>query len=323
MNAPKFAGFLAGLAGAMLFVAPAQAKVYEGGITHAEMQKLLVDAGFNALAVEEEDAKPDAVPDLVVMGGPARWYVEFMACKEGRCADLHLHAGFNVEGAVSQAIVTEMNQALLGKLSGNVYVDDEQDPILQADVNTDGVTDAHLIYQVRSFDALDRLMCTHVGYWSKADTASAYDKLLLVATPKVPTEDKADVIDAIEAKDFQSMLEDDGFRVTEARATSTALAKSFVVSKSGAAWFAEVPLIDDWRVTFSAMPEVFFKNGSAIANNFNREHRWVSLTCPSIYMDGRLAVVLRGGITRHALVVMANTFDEMLHTLPGGMGEKK
>lgn len=311
MNSRKILLAAAGITAAALVSVPAQARVYEGGITHAEMQKVLVDAGFNALTVEEEDAKPDAVPDLVVMGGPARWYVQFMACKEGRCADVHVHAGFNAETAVPQATVVEINQALLGKLSGNVYIDDEDDPILQADLNTDGVTGNNIRYSMRVFDAVVRCLVVRIGFDATAGACDDLDNRLIgLASQGIAADDVQHVIAAITPADLERILRDNGYSPVAEKADS-GLA-SFSVVQDGIRWVAAIPAAREEQINAS----IFLVTGCGRcgkdtfrrANAYNAARRWISAEGQQNVITGTTTIPLSGGITEAALGMMLRSF---------------
>jgi len=300
-----FAGF------ALACAAPAEARMFEGGITHAELQQLLVDAGFNALTVEAENAEPGSVPDLAVMGGPGRWYVQFMACKDGRCADVHLHAGFDTETPLAQDTVIEINQAMLGRLSGNVYLDSENDPILQADLNTDGVSGNNIRFQMRGFDTVLRCLVVKIGFDSTADACEGLqDKLVALARQGIAADDVQHVIVAVGPKDLERILRESGYSPV-ANPNSEGLA-SFRVDYEGVRWVAAVPATQAEQINGA----VFLMTGCGRcdkdtfrrANAYNADRRWLTAEGQKDNITATTTVPLSGGITESSLGMMIRSF---------------
>ena len=296
---------------ALAVAAPAGARVFEGGITHAELQKLLVDSGFNALTVESDKAEPDSVADLVVMGGPGRWYVQFMACKDGRCADLHLHAGFDAETPVPQEMVVELNAAMLGRLAGNVYVDSEQDPILQADVNTDGVSGNNIRFQMRAFDTVMRCLVVKIGFDATAGACDALgDRLIGLTKQGIAADDVQYVIASLGPKDLERVLRENGFSPV-AQAVDEGLA-SFRVEHEGVRWVAAVPAAQAEQINGG----VFLLTGCGRcdkdtfrrANAYNTDRRWLSAEGQKDNITATTTIPLSGGITEDSLGMMIRSF---------------
>lgn len=302
---------------AVLFSAlPAQARVFEGGITHAEMQKLLTEAGFSAVTVEDANAEPGSVADLVVMGGPGRWYVQFMACKEDRCADVHLYAGFDTEKPLAKETVTEISQEMVGSLSGNVYLDSEGDPILQADINTDGVSGNNIRFQVRVFDVILRCLTVKIGFDDSADACEKIpDRLLALARQGVSAEDVSQVIVAIGPDRLDYILRESGFR-PERKSGSNGLV-SFFVQQDGVSWTALVSQKVDEQVTVF-LTTVCPRCGAdpRRANAYNSERRWLTAEARNGAIDASMTVPLAGGITESALGMMIRSFHSWAKSFP-------
>lgn len=306
----------------LLTTAPAEARIFEGGITHQEMQKLLIDAGFNAVTVEDDDSQPDQVPDLVVMGGPARWYVQFMACKSGRCADVHLHAGFNVETPVAQSIVVEINHAMLGRLTGNVYIDAEGDPILQGDINTDGVSGNNIRYSLRAYDVMVRCLSVRIDF---DDTAGACDgledKLTALANQGLASDDIAKVVVAIGPDELERILRDSGYKPVRNAPDSGLI--SFTVNQEGIRWTAAVPEKREEQLNGS----VFLLTGCVTcsgdgarrANAYNSERRWLSAEAQEGVVVASTTVPLSGGVTEDSVGMMIRSFHSWARSLESDM----
>lgn len=163
---------IACLAVALLASTGAEARVYDGGITHAKLRALMLEAGLQAVTVDAET--PEGMPRLVVVGGPARWYVELLACKDGRCGDLHLSAGYALDTEHDAAAVRDFNDSLTGWINGNVYIDDERDPIFQSDANTDGASGNSIRCAVTAFDAAVRCVSVVVGFDDTPDACKDF-----------------------------------------------------------------------------------------------------------------------------------------------------
>lgn len=302
---------VAALAIASLCAQPAEARVFEGGITHDEMKNVLIDAGFSALTVVAEKSEPGAVPDLVIMGGPARWYVHFMACKDGRCADLHLDAGFDLDAPVAASVVAALNHSMLGRLTGNVYLDDEGDPILQADVNTDGVSGNNIRYSIRAFDLLMRCVALRIDF---DDTAGACDgledRLVAIANQGLAAEDVTQVIAAVGPVELERILRDNGYEPVR-NAPDSGLV-SFTVKHDGIRWTAAVPEDRAGQINGS----IFLLTGCVTcagdrvrrANAYNAERRWLSAEAQEGLIVASTTLPLSGGVTEDSIGMMIRSF---------------
>lgn len=287
---------------------PAQARVFEGGITHAEMQEILTDAGFNAVTVEDADAAPGAVPDLVVMGGPGRWYVQFMACKEARCADLHLYAGFDTETPMAREAIAEISQEMIGSLSGNVYLDAENDPILQADINTDGVSGNNIRFQARVFDTVLRCLAVRIGFDATPGACEQIaDRLLGFARQGVSAEDVSRVIVAVGPDRLEQVLRASGYQPV--RRPEAGDLESFTVQQDGVSWIALVSRKANQQFTvFLTASCKGCGDDARRANAYNAERRWLTATARNGGIDAAMTVPLAGGITESSLGLMIRSF---------------
>jgi len=308
------AGALAALfATTLFFSAAARALVYEGGVTHEEMRKLLIEAGFQAVTVEAEPSDEGEVPELVVMGGPTRWHVQFMSCDKGRCADLRLSVGFDIKTAFAPAIITEMNETMLGWIGGNVYIDDEDDPILQADVNTDGVSGNNIIYSAKVFDAMARCMAVKVGFDdSAAACADLRRRFSGFADQVVAADDSSQVVFALSLDDLRRILRNSGFDPSEGTADSGRV--SLQVKKDGIVWTAAIPETTADQINGSLMLltacTTCSSEGGRRANAYNSERRWLTAAQHEGVVVGTMMIPLSGGVTESSIGMMIRSFHD-------------
>ena len=297
----------------LLFSAAAQALVYEGGVTHEEMRKLLIEAGFQAVTVETKPSDAGEVPELVVMGGPTRWHVQFMSCDKDRCADLRLSVGFDMKAAFAPAIIAEMNEAMLGWISGNVYIDDEGDPILQADVNTDGVTGNNIEYSAKVFDAMARCMTVKVGFDDSASAcADLRRRFAGFADQPVAADDSSQVVFALSLDDLRRILRNSGFDPTEGTANSGMV--SLRVKKDGIVWTAAIPETTADQINGSVMLltacTACSSEGGRRANAYNSERRWLTATQRDDVVMGTMMIPLSGGVTEASISMMIRSYHD-------------
>ncbi len=306
------AGACAALFAATLFFsAAAQAIVYEGGVTHEEMRKLLIEAGFQAVTVEAEPSDNDEVPELVVMAGATRWHVQFMACEKGRCGDLRLSVGFDIKTAFAPADIAEMNKAMLGWISGNVYIDDEGDPILQADVNTDGVSGNNIEYSAKVFDAMARCMTVKVGFDdSAAACADLQRRFSAFADQVVAADDSSQVVFALSLDDLRRILRNSGFDPSDGTEDSGMV--SLRVKKDGIVWTVAIPKATTDQINGSLLLltvcTTCSSEGGRRANAYNSQLRWLAATQQEGVVVGTMTIPLSGGVTESSLGMMIRSF---------------
>jgi hypothetical protein len=303
--------FAALFAMTLFFSAAAQAVIYEGGVTHEEMRKLLIEAGLQAVTVDTQPSDKGEVPELVVMGGPTRWHVQFMACEKDRCADLRLSVGFDITTAFASAIVTEMNETMLGWISGNVYIDEEGDPILQADVNTDGVTGNNIEYSVKVFDAMARCMTVKVGFDdSAAACADLPRRFSGYADQVIAGDDSSQVVFALALDDLRRILRNSGFDPMEGTADSGMV--SLRVQKDGIVWTAAIPQSTAEQINGSLMLltacTTCSSEGGRRANAYNSERRWLTAAQQEGVVVGTMMIPLSGGVTESSIGMMIRSF---------------
>lgn len=308
-------GTLAALAAAALFFsAAAQAHVYSGGVTHEELRKLLIEAGLQAVSVEADSSAENAVPELVVMGGPARWHVQFMSCTEGRCGDLRLSVGYDISTKVEPAVVRELNESMLGWISGNVYIDDEGDPILQADVNTDGATGNNIRYSAKVFDAMMRCTSVKIGFDDTADACkNLQGQFYGFRDQSVAADDASHVVFALTIDDLTRILKNSGFDPTVGAANSGMV--SLQVVRDDVIWTVAIPESTADQINGALMLitvcRTCDRDGARRANAYNAKRRWVT----AVHHDddvviGTMTLPLSGGVTESSIGMMIRSFHD-------------
>ncbi len=297
------------LAVALLASGAAEARIYDGGITHEELRKLMLEAGLQAVTVEAKS--PDEAPQLVVMGGPARWYVELLACQSGRCGDLHLSAGYNLDAEPDAKGVREFNDSLAGWMSGNIYIDDEKDPIFQSDANTDGASGGNIRYAVMAFDAAVRCVSVLVGFDGTAGACDRLgERLRELQERGLAADDVGRVIVAAGIDDLDRILRGNGF--SPVRGTASSGLVSLNVEKDGVRWSIATAgkredQVNGVLLMTTGCPAC--KNeGARRANRYNSERRWISSRADQGIVVGTMTLPLAGGVTEDSVGMMIRSF---------------
>lgn len=322
MNRTPSRRWLALAALALFASAPAQARIYDGGITHEELRQLLIDAGLQAVTVDADSSEPDAVATLAIMGGPARWHVQFMACKDGRCADLHFSAGYDLDSKTPAATVADINAEMLPWLSSNLYLDDVDDPIFQADVNTDGVSGRNIAYSARVFDTMVRCVSHRVGFEEDAAACEGLEgKFRAIANQSIASEDVARVRVSTSHAELGRILRANGFSPTAGEPDSGLV--SWRVSADGVAWSAAVP-----ESTADQMNGSIFlvgacgkcsKDTARRANAYNAQRRWLTADGQEDHITATMTLPLSGGVTEESIGMMLRSFHGWLKTFETDM----
>jgi hypothetical protein len=123
--------FRAALAAILLACAPAAAKpIPDGGVTAREVADVLQAEGYKA------EIGVDGVgdPKITSAAEGKTFIVLFYGCKEGRCVAYQMHAGFDVATSPGLAKINEWNRK---NRFGRAFLDTEDDPIVEMDVDTE------------------------------------------------------------------------------------------------------------------------------------------------------------------------------------------
>ena len=311
------------LAAIVLFAsASAEARIYDGGITHEELRQLLIDAGLQAVTVDPDSKEPDAVATLAIMGGPARWHVQFMACKDGRCADLHFSAGYDLDSKTPAATVEDINAEILPWLSANLYLDNVDDPIFQADVNTDGVSGRNILYSARVFDAMVRCVSHRVGFEEDAAACEGLEgKFKSIANQSVASEDVSRVRVSTSHDELGRILRANGFSPTAGQPRSGLV--SWNVTADGVSWTAAVAESTAEQMNGSILMvgacAKCSTDMSRRANAYNAERRWLTADAQEDHVTGTMTLPLSGGVTEESIGMMLRSFHGWMKNFESDM----
>ena len=113
-----------------LILVPALAQGVRTGITPGEMEALLKAGSYRYERVEEGGS---VYFHLRLAGLMAVLFLQ--DCREGSCESLLLYAGFSTDNPPSLELVNEWNRE---KRFSRAYLDEEGDPVLEADLDLAG-----------------------------------------------------------------------------------------------------------------------------------------------------------------------------------------
>jgi len=112
--------------------AGAQAQTLVSAEDPEALVAIIRELGFQA-KLEQDDIGD---PVIRSSSGGVDFRVYFYECKNNeRCKSLHFSVGYDLAGGASLDAVQEWNA---DKRFASAYLDDERDPFLQMDINTDG-----------------------------------------------------------------------------------------------------------------------------------------------------------------------------------------
>mgnify|MGYP005998535175 CR=1 FL=1 len=126
------------LLSSFLLCTPAFAEV--DGSSPQYIAKLISDEGYRAQLENDSDGDPR----IRSAAEGVKFSIRFYGCKSPRgCTSIQFSAGFDMKDGMTLKRANEWNR---GKRFGKVYLDEENDPYIQMDVNTDfGVTDKNFL----------------------------------------------------------------------------------------------------------------------------------------------------------------------------------
>ena len=118
------------LAAAVLAASGAEARnLPEGGVTVQEVAAALQEKGYQAEIGTDKGGDPKISSGL----DGSKFNVWFYSCKKGaRCASVQFEAGFDLKDGMTLAKINGWNK---DKRFGGAYLDDENDPYIQYDVD--------------------------------------------------------------------------------------------------------------------------------------------------------------------------------------------
>ena len=122
---------LAAAAAALLLASPAAAaSIPDGGVTAAEVAEVLKERGYRAEI--GKDGHGD--PQITSAAEGKTFLVVFFSCRDARCAAYQFSAGFDVDASPGLVKANEWNRKFR---FGRLFLDEEDDPILQMDVDAE------------------------------------------------------------------------------------------------------------------------------------------------------------------------------------------
>ncbi|MBU2980414.1 YbjN domain-containing protein [Lentibacter algarum] len=130
--------FIYFLTASLAFSTPAFAEIT--GSSPQYIAKLIGDAGYRA----QMETSNDGAPRIRSAAEGVNFSIWFYGCKSSRgCNSIQFSAGFEMKDGMTLAKVNEWNRK---KRFGKVYVNDDNNPFIQMDVNLDyGVTDKNFM----------------------------------------------------------------------------------------------------------------------------------------------------------------------------------
>ena len=148
---------LAALAAGWAF--PAQAQMVRAQDVNSVVQALH-SGGYSA------EVGTDKVGDPMITSsvGGTEFQIFFYNCTDHRqCATVQFHSGYDMGDQVSLESVNEWNRT---KRFGRAYIDDENDPILEMDVDLDdgGVSRMLFIDNIEFWESVLPQFEEHIGY---------------------------------------------------------------------------------------------------------------------------------------------------------------
>jgi hypothetical protein len=119
----------------------------DGGVTAAELAKLMQDDGYRAKISRDEDGDPK----IESATNGFKFSILFYACKNGaRCSSIQFYAGWHVEGGFKLEDINLWNRS---KRFGQAYVDTEKDPNVEMDLDLEhGATTEALSNNLQTWD---------------------------------------------------------------------------------------------------------------------------------------------------------------------------
>jgi hypothetical protein len=162
MTITKVAAAAALLLAALLappFSKPSQAQTIVSAENPAAIAALIQVLGFQARL--DKDSVGD--PLIHSSAGGVDFSVYFYGCtKNKRCQSIQFSAGYNLTDGSTPEVIDEWNQT---KRFASAYLDDENDPFLQMDVNTEGgITEENFNKSFDLWETLKAQFEEHIGF---------------------------------------------------------------------------------------------------------------------------------------------------------------
>ena len=147
-------------AGAMMFCGTASAAPYpDGGVTAGQVAAVLQANGYQAEITKDGEGDP-----MVRSAADGTKYrILFYGCKgTARCTALEFLVGFDLPNGMTMEKLNKWNR---DSRFGHAYLDDENDPYLQLDLNSSpGFTSESMATYVETWTALVPKFKTYIGF---------------------------------------------------------------------------------------------------------------------------------------------------------------
>lgn len=125
----------------------------------ARLAAVIQDLGFQARV--DKDSSGD--PLIRSSAGGGDYQIEFYGCTQNRrCKTLRFYSGYDLTDGTTLEVVNQWN---LDKRFASAYMDDEDDPFLQMDINMEGgISRESFETSVALWQSLKGQFETHVGF---------------------------------------------------------------------------------------------------------------------------------------------------------------
>jgi hypothetical protein len=155
---------------ALAIAAPGAAQSIVSAEDPGEIAAVIQKLGFQA------KLEKDGVGDPVIRSsaGGVEFTIYFYDCTNNRrCKSLHFTAGYDLPDGTTLAAVQQWNA---DKRFASAYLDDENDPFLQMDINTDGgVTEQNFESSFELWQSLKGEFENHIGFHDSPQRVSSAD----------------------------------------------------------------------------------------------------------------------------------------------------
>ena len=122
-----------------------------------EMAAIVKEAGFSPEVTKDSQGDPLIRFRLEAL----RCAIYFFGCKNDRCESYQFSAGFSMEKKPGQEKINEWNRT---KRFGRAYIDAEQDPHIEMDVDLDGgVTHEYIVRTLSTWRAVFLAFVKYIG----------------------------------------------------------------------------------------------------------------------------------------------------------------
>lgn len=156
------------LALAVAFTGPVTAQSIVSAESPGELASIIQKLGFQA------KLEKDNVGDPVIRSsaGGVEFTIYFYDCTNNkRCKSLHFTAGYDLPDGTTLGAVQQWNA---DKRFASAYLDDESDPFLQMDINTEGgVTEQNFESSFELWQSLKGEFEDHIGFHDKPQRVSS------------------------------------------------------------------------------------------------------------------------------------------------------